>query len=50
MVIVVLAGSWAALRFRSPRKGLAPDIVATLGLLGLLIVIHIKTIVFAPLP
>ena len=49
-VIVVLASSWAALRFRSTRRGLAPDIVATLGLLGLLIVIHIKTIVFAPLP
>ena len=49
-VIVVLASSWAALRFRSTRRGLAPDIVATLGLLGLLVVIHIKTITLAPLP
>jgi hypothetical protein len=49
LVIVVLAGSWAALRFRSPRRDLAPDIVATLGLLGLMAVVHIKTIIFAPL-
>jgi hypothetical protein len=50
MVIIVLAGSWTALRFRSPRRGLAPDIIATLGLLGLIAVVHVKTIVFAPLP
>lgn len=49
MMIVALAGSWAALRFRSPRRGLAPDIFATLGLLGLLVVVHVKTIIFAPL-
>ena len=49
MVTIVLAGSWAALRFRSPRRGLAPDILATLGLLALMMVIHVKTIIFAPL-
>jgi hypothetical protein len=49
MVTIVLAGSWAALCFRSPRRGLAPDILATLGLLGLMAVVHVKTIIFAPL-
>jgi hypothetical protein len=49
MVTIVLAGSWAALRFRSPRLGLAADIVATLGLLGLMVVVHVKTIIFAPI-
>jgi hypothetical protein len=50
MAVIALAGSWAALRFRSPRRGLAPDILATLGLLGLMVVVHVKTIIFAPLP
>jgi hypothetical protein len=49
MMIIALAGGWAALRFCSPRRGLAPDIFATLGLLGLMVVVHIKTIIFAPL-
>jgi hypothetical protein len=49
MMIIALAGGWAALRFRSPRRGLAPDVFATLGLLGLMVVVHIKTIIFAPL-
>jgi hypothetical protein len=49
MLVVALAGSWAALRFRSPRRRLAPDILATLGLLGLMVVVHVKTTIFAPL-
>jgi len=32
MLAIALVGSWAALRFRSPRRGLASDILATLGL------------------
>ena len=50
MAVIALAGSWAALRFRSPRRHLAPDILATLGLLGLMVAVHIRTIIFAPLP
>jgi len=50
MLVVVLAASWAALRFRSPRRGLAPDILATVGLLGLMGVVHVQTVIFAPLP
>ena len=50
MAVIALAGSWAALRFRSPRRRLAPDILATLGLLALMVVVHFKTIIFAPLP
>jgi len=49
MLVIALVGSWAALRFRSPRQGLAPDILVTLGLLGLMVVFHVKTIIFAPL-
>jgi hypothetical protein len=50
MLAVALVGSWAALRFRNSRRGLAPDILATLGLLGLMVVVHVQTIIFAPLP
>ena len=50
MLIVALAGSWAALHFRSPKRGLAPDILATLGLLALMVMVHVQTIIFAPLP
>ena len=50
MLAVALVGSWAALRFRSLRRGLAPDILATLGLLTLMVVVHVQTIIFAPLP
>jgi len=50
MLVVAMAGSWAALRFRSPRRGLAPDILATVGLLGLMGVVHVQTVIFAPLP
>ena len=50
MAVVALAGSWAALRFRSPRRRLALDILVTLGLLGLMVVVHVQTIIFAPLP
>ena len=49
MAVIALVGSWAALRFRSPRRGLAPDILATLGLLALMMVTHVKAIIFAPL-
>jgi hypothetical protein len=49
IAVIALASSWTALRFRSPRRGLAPDILATLGLLGLMVVVHVKTIIFAPL-
>ena len=49
MVVVALAGSWATLRFRSPRRRWAPDILATLGLLVFMVVVHVKTIIFAPL-
>ena len=50
IAVIALASSWTALRFRSPRRGLAQDILATLGLLGLMVVVHVKTIIFAPLP
>jgi len=50
MAVIALAGSWAALRFRSPRRRLAPDILATVGLLALMVVVHVKSIIFAPLP
>jgi hypothetical protein len=50
IVVVALAGSWTALRFRSPRRGLALDILTTLGLLGLMVLVHVKTIILAPLP
>jgi hypothetical protein len=46
---IALVGSWAALRFRSPRQGLVPDILTTLGLLGLMVAVHVKMIIFAPL-
>lgn len=50
MGVVALAGSWAALHFRSPRRHLALDILATMGLLGLMVLVHVKTIILAPLP
>jgi hypothetical protein len=50
MGVVALAGSWAALHFRSPRRRLALDILATMGLLGLMVLVHVKTIILAPLP
>jgi hypothetical protein len=50
VAVVALAGSWAALRFRSPRRRLALDILTTLGLLGLMVLVHVKTIILAPLP
>jgi hypothetical protein len=50
MVAVAMAGSWAALRIRSPRRRLALDILATLALLGLMVVVHVQTIILAPLP
>lgn len=49
IAVIALASSWTALRFRSPRRGLAQDVLATLGLLGLMLVVHVKTIIFAPL-
>jgi hypothetical protein len=49
IAIIALVGSWAALRFRSSRRRLAPDILATVGLLALMVVVHVKTIIFAPL-
>ena len=49
MAVIALASSWTALRFRSPRRGLAQDILATLGLLGLMVVVHFQTIISAPL-
>ncbi len=50
MAIVALVAGWAALRFRNPRRHLAPDILATIGLLGLMVLIHVQTIILAPLP
>ena len=50
MAVVALTGSWAALWFRSPRRLSALDILATLALLGLMLVLHVQTIIFAPLP
>lgn len=50
MAVVALASSWATLRFRSPRRRLPLDILATLGLLGLMVSLHIQTIILAPLP
>jgi hypothetical protein len=49
MAVVALVGSWAALRFRSPRRNLTLDILATVGLLALMVVVHVQTIIFAPL-
>ncbi len=50
MAVVALAGSWAALRFRGPRRRLVGDILVTLGLLVLMVVVHVRTIILAPLP
>ncbi len=50
MAVVALAGSWAAMRFRSPRRRLALDILATIGLLGVMVLVHVRTIILAPLP
>jgi NADH:ubiquinone oxidoreductase subunit 5 (subunit L)/multisubunit Na+/H+ antiporter MnhA subunit len=50
VAVVALVGSWTALRFRSPRRRLALDILTTLGLLGLMVLVHVKTIILAPLP
>jgi hypothetical protein len=50
MAVVALVSSWAALRFRSPRRRLALDILTTFGLLGLMVLVHIKTIILVPLP
>jgi hypothetical protein len=49
MAVIALVGSWAALRFRSPRRNLTLDILATVGLLALMVVVHVQTIIFAPL-
>ncbi len=50
MAVVALAGGWAALRFRSLRRNLALDILATIGLLVLMALVHVQTIILAPLP
>lgn len=50
MVVVALAASWATLQFRSPRRRIALDILATLALLGLMVMVHVQTIILAPLP
>ncbi len=50
MVVVALAGSWATLRFRSSGGSLALDLLITFGLVGLAVLVHIKTIILAPLP
>ncbi len=50
MTVVALVSSWAALRFRNARWRLALDILTTFGLLGLMVLVHIRTIIFAPLP
>ena len=49
MVAVALAAGWAALRFRSPRRRIALDILVTLALLALMMGVHVQTIIFAPL-
>lgn len=50
MVVVALVGSWAALRFRSPKGRLALDVLTTMVLLGLMALVHVRTIILAPLP
>ncbi len=50
MAVVALASSWATLRFRTSGGSLALDILTTIGLVGLAVLVHIKTIILAPLP
>lgn len=50
MTVVALAGGWAALGFRGNRQRLVPDLLATLGLLALMVLVLVRTIVLAPLP